>query len=56
MCIRDRIKDGMLPKVNSAMSAVDKGVDKVHIINGTVEHSLLLEIFTNEGIGTEIVK
>ncbi|MFP4466494.1 MAG: acetylglutamate kinase [Candidatus Goldiibacteriota bacterium] len=51
-----QIKGGMLPKVYSAMSAVDKGVNKVHIINGTAEHSLLLEIFTNEGIGTEIIK
>jgi acetylglutamate kinase len=51
-----QITGGMLPKVNSAKSAILNGVKKVHIINGTVEHSLLLEIFTNKGIGTEIVK
>lgn len=51
-----QITGGMLPKVNSAKSAILNGVKKVHIINGTVEHSLLLEIFTNKGVGTEIVK
>ncbi len=51
-----QITGGMLPKVNSAKSAILNGVKKVHIINGTIEHSLLLEIFTNKGIGTEIVK
>jgi len=51
-----QITGGMLPKVHSAKSAILNGVKKVHIINGTVEHSLLLEIFTNKGIGTEIVK
>lgn len=53
---KKEITGGMLPKVLSAGKAVAAGVNKVHIINGTVEHSLLLEIFTNEGIGTEIVK
>ncbi|MBP7791753.1 MAG: acetylglutamate kinase [Candidatus Goldbacteria bacterium] len=51
-----QITSGMLPKVISAKSAILNGVKKVHIINGTVEHSLLLEIFTNKGIGTEIIK
>ncbi|HDQ26323.1 MAG TPA: acetylglutamate kinase [bacterium] len=51
-----QIKGGMLPKVNSAIKAVRAGVKKVHIINGTIEHSLLLEIFTREGVGTEIIK
>lgn len=50
------ITGGMLPKTNSAKAAIEAGVKKVHIINGTKEHSMLLEIFTNEGIGTEIVK
>jgi acetylglutamate kinase len=50
------ISGGMLPKTLSAKSAIEAGVKKVHIINGIKEHSLLLEIFTNEGIGTEIVK
>jgi acetylglutamate kinase len=53
---KKEITGGMLPKVLSAKKAVAAGVKKVHIINGTVEHSLLLEIFTKEGIGTEIIK
>jgi len=48
------ISDGMLPKISSALSAIDHGVDRAHIIDGRVCHSLLLEIFTNEGIGTLI--
>jgi acetylglutamate kinase len=53
---KKEITGGMLPKVLSAKEAVAAGVRKVHIINGTVEHALLLEIFTNEGIGTEIIR
>ena len=49
------ISGGMIPKVVSALSALESGVQKVHIIDGRVEHALLLEIFTKEGIGTEIV-
>lgn len=49
------ISGGMIPKVESALSALESGVQKVHIIDGRVEHALLLEIFTKEGIGTEIV-
>lgn len=49
------ISGGMIPKVESALAALDSGVQKVHIIDGRVEHALLLEIFTKEGIGTEIV-
>ncbi len=49
------IKGGMIPKVESALSALEAGVQKVHIIDGRVPHALLLEIFTKEGIGTEIV-
>lgn len=51
-----QITGGMLPKIYSAKSAVLNGVKKVHILNGTIEHSLLLEIFTNKGVGTEIIK
>ncbi len=51
-----QITGGMLPKILSAKKAVEAGVKKVHIINGRIEHSLLLEIFTKEGIGTEIIK
>ncbi|KAF0152174.1 MAG: acetylglutamate kinase [Ignavibacteria bacterium] len=49
------INGGMIPKVESALSALDSGVQKVHIIDGRIEHALLLEIFTKEGIGTELV-
>jgi acetylglutamate kinase len=46
---------GMIPKVTGAAEAVKKGVKKVHIINGNIRHSLLLEIFTDQGVGTEIL-
>ena len=49
------ISGGMLPKLNSAIQAIESGVGKVHMIDGRITHSLLLEIFTNTGIGTEIV-
>lgn len=50
------IGGGMIPKVRSSVEALEAGVGKVHMIDGRISHSLLLEIFTNEGIGTEIVK
>ena len=46
---------GMIPKVRSAFETLDAGVNKVHIIDGRVKHSLLLEIFTDEGIGTQMI-
>lgn len=46
---------GMIPKVRCALEAVGAGVDKAHIIDGRVEHAVLLEIFMDQGIGTEIV-
>jgi acetylglutamate kinase len=49
------IKGGMLPKVRCALDALSEGVEKAHIIDGRVEHALLLEIFMDTGIGTEIV-
>lgn len=49
------IDAGMIPKVEACFHTLDKGVRKVHIIDGRLRHSLLLEIFTNEGVGTEIV-
>ena len=57
--VRDFITDGtihggMLPKVNYALDAVSSGVKSAHIIDGRVEHAVLLEIFTNEGVGTLI--
>jgi acetylglutamate kinase len=50
------IAGGMLPKVNSALNALEKGVRKVHFIDGRVPHALLREIFTDAGIGTEVVR
>lgn len=49
------ISGGMIPKVNCCREAVEKGVKRTHIIDGRVPHSLLLEIFSNEGIGTMIL-
>jgi acetylglutamate kinase len=49
------IAEGMLPKVEACLTALDGGVRKAHIIDGRQDHSLLLEVFTNRGIGTEIV-
>ena len=50
------ISGGMIPKVECCMAAVEKGVNNVHILDGRVEHCLILEIFTPEGIGTMIEK
>ena len=50
------IRDGMLPKVNCCLDALKSGVHKTHIIDGRIRHALLLEIFTEEGIGTQIVE
>ena len=49
------ISGGMLPKVRACLTALDNGVRKTHIVNGTIPHALLLEIFTPEGVGTEII-
>lgn len=48
------IGGGMLPKLNNCTSAIRNGVSRVHILDGRIPHSLLLEIFTNEGVGTAI--
>ena len=50
------ISGGMIPKVEAALYAVEKGVEKAHIIDGRIEHSILLELLTSDGIGTEIIK
>jgi acetylglutamate kinase len=50
------VSSGMLPKLESCIAAVDAGVERVHILDGRVQHALLLEIFTPEGIGTMITK
>lgn len=49
------ISAGMLPKVEASITALQAGVNKVHIIDGRIPHSLMLEVYTNTGIGTEIV-
>ena len=48
------VSDGMIPKLECALDALKNGVEKVHIINGCKRHSVLLELFTNKGIGTEV--
>lgn len=50
------ISGGMIPKVKSGLYALRKGVEKVHIIDGRIPHALLLELFTDTGIGTMVVK
>ena len=46
---------GMLPKIQNCIDAIEAGVSRVHILDGRIEHSLLLEFFTNKGIGTAIM-
>jgi acetylglutamate kinase len=54
--IRDGVlSGGMIPKLRSAVKTIESGVRKVHIIDSSLRHSLLLELFTNRGVGTEIV-
>ncbi|MHC4330277.1 MAG: acetylglutamate kinase [Planctomycetota bacterium] len=50
------ITDAMFPKVEACITALDAGVSKAHIIDGRIAHSLLLEIYTDKGVGTQIVK
>lgn len=50
-----QIQKGMIPKVDSAIQALEGGVNKVHFLNGKWAHSILLELFTDSGIGTEII-
>ena len=49
------VHGGMIPKVEAAVAALFGGVSKVHIVDGRVEHAVLLEIFTQTGIGTEVL-
>ena len=53
---RGIVGGGMLPKIQSCLDALEAGVRKVHLVDGRMPHSLLLEIFTNNGVGTEITK
>ena len=48
------IQGGMLPKLDCCIQAIDGGVESVHIINGSTDHAVLLEIFTDRGIGTMV--
>ncbi len=50
------IHGGMVPKVDACLEAIDGGVEKAHIIDGRLEHSMLLELFTEAGVGTQIIK
>ncbi len=50
------IESGMIPKVEGCLETLDKGVRKIHIIDGRLRHSLLLEIYTNKGVGTEMMR
>ncbi|HNV24377.1 MAG TPA: acetylglutamate kinase, partial [Candidatus Omnitrophota bacterium] len=50
------IDGGMIPKVNSCIEALNAGVKKTHIVDARIQHALLLEFFTNRGIGTQILK
>lgn len=50
------IESGMIPKVEACLETLDQGVRKVHIIDGRLRHSLLLEVYTSKGVGTEILR
>lgn len=50
------IEAGMIPKVEACLETLDKGVRKIHIIDGRIRHSLLLEVYTTTGVGTEILR
>ncbi len=50
-----QLSEGMRPKAESAVQALERGVGKVHLLDGRVERSLLIEVFTDEGIGTQVL-
>ena len=56
LIIRGKIDGGMIPKVRACITALSGGAKKTHIIDGRAEHSILMEIFSDEGVGTEVVK
>lgn len=56
MIASGRIAGGMIPKIRNCMEAIEQGVNRVHILDGRIPHCLLLEIFTNKGIGTAILR
>ena len=51
-----KIDGGMIPKVRACITALSGGAKKTHIIDGRAEHTILMEIFSDEGVGTEVVK
>ncbi len=53
---RGVIREGMIPKVEACLATLGKGVSKIHIIDGRIRHSLLLEIYTTRGVGTELIR
>jgi acetylglutamate kinase len=55
--VRDKtLSGGMIPKIRCAIDALEAGTSKVHIVDGRLPHAILLEIFTDAGIGTEILR
>jgi acetylglutamate kinase len=56
LIVQNVVSSGMIPKVNCCLAALEEGVTKTHIIDGRMEHAILLEIFTDVGIGTQITK
>jgi acetylglutamate kinase len=50
------VDSGMIPKVQACLETLERGVRKVHIIDGRLRHSLLLEVYTSKGVGTQIVR
>jgi acetylglutamate kinase len=50
------IESGMIPKIEACLETLQRGVGKVHIIDGRLRHSLLLEVYTSKGVGTQILK
>ena len=56
LIIRGKIDGGMIPKVRACITALSGGAKKTHIIDGRAEHTILMEIFSDKGVGTEVVK
>ncbi|MDD4321264.1 MAG: acetylglutamate kinase [Acidaminococcaceae bacterium] len=56
LIVRGKIDGGMIPKVKACITALSGGAKKTHIIDGRAEHSILMEIFSDDGVGTEVVK
>jgi acetylglutamate kinase len=56
LILKGSIDGGMIPKVRSCIKALSGGAKKTHIIDGRAEHSILMELFSDKGVGTEVVK